>query len=383
MWRNLNLNVSIPVITCMNSGDFPSEAATSQQRLTEFVNTWYMSDPTQRAGPFNTSLTVSDIVITGNRWAVMLTTPFYVAMFSVVIPMVYLIIMLMAWYFAHERLAKARRARRRRRLCARLKLTLTPPFLALFIEACSTAFIAIFYFIDGWWANAGNPLEELRELFYGALFLVSLSTSVFVGLNFSDFRKAQEKAEMLSGESFVDRHRTLLWFVATVFLATEVLGGVLRDFQMLYILVNGITMMLLVAVSLWFYLEAGEFSRALNRMATVQEGPSKTAGAMNAIYKAMVRRITRWTYIACFSCLGAVGISFVLTFHPFMLWRVDNWPVCWLVFHIFRCLFSLSKVMLCRLPRGDRLSRNRTRAVADATSSSSLVAPSSETVGEE
>jgi hypothetical protein len=366
------INVSIPVATCTNTGKF-AWTRTDQLRLREFANSFYISDPTLRSSPFNDTLAISNVTISDNLWIGLFDDTLYKTAFHFVTPLIYFIITILAVRFANERFAKVYRSRKVKSFGQALQLCLTtPPFMALVIEACSTATLGIFYAVDGMWSNANSAMTSLRALFFGQLFLVSLATSVLVGLNFADFRKAQKNKEMMSGKSFSDRHRSVLWFTAAVFAAVEILGQYLRPIANLYVFVNLVAILFGFVVSGWFLLEARWFSAAINKMAATTQGQQGGgAPSTNTLFKNMVRRIVVWTHVANVGLLGTMALGLWGTFKINWLLNVANWPYFWFAAQITRGLCSLGKVMLCRLPNNER---GASKSTASVRASSTLQA---------
>jgi hypothetical protein len=93
-----------------------------------------------------------------------------------------------------------------------------------------------------------------------------------------------------------------------------------------------------------------------------------TGGASNAKYKKMVRHILKWTYTASFASMVLIVWAIVGTFHPHLIWKVETWTLYWLVFHATRSLYSLSKVMLCRLPSNEDNKSKSARVSASGSS---------------
>jgi hypothetical protein len=161
--RWAELNVSIPVAFCANTGTLAGVPA-SQSRLTDFLRAWYM-EPLERASPFNESMLIN-VVVTDNLWVGMFNSTAYMLAFNVIIPGLFFHVTFLSLLFAKERFVKVYRASRGS-LGSALKTSLTPPFLALIVEALSTFFLGTFYAVDGMWANPGNSMAGLRALFMG------------------------------------------------------------------------------------------------------------------------------------------------------------------------------------------------------------------------
>jgi hypothetical protein len=268
------MNISIPAVICANTGTLSGETA-SQARITAFDKSWSDNSPVMRPSPFNESMVVSDVFITGNDWVKMYDDPLYQFAFHFITPAMFFFVSFQAVRFARERFVKLNKSGKLTKSPAKLfAATLTPPFMALVIEACTTAASGIFYAVDGMWANRSGPFYGGRALFFGALMMISLTTSIFVGINFADFRRAQKNMEVMGTKSFVDRHRKLLSFVAFLFIVLEVLGSVLRAHPLFTKLINMVAILSGLVVSVWFLSEAQSFSSAIGHMASTMEGAS-------------------------------------------------------------------------------------------------------------
>jgi hypothetical protein len=79
------MNITIPVMMCGNTGTLSGETA-SQARIMAFDQSWRENDPALRPSPFNESMVVSDVYITGNEWIDLFDNPLYQFAFHVVTP---------------------------------------------------------------------------------------------------------------------------------------------------------------------------------------------------------------------------------------------------------------------------------------------------------
>ena len=80
-----------------------------------------------------------------------------------------------------------------------------------------------------------------------------------------------------------------------------------------------------------------------------------------------VKRILKWTKTASFSLGTILALGIAATFHRSFLWNTTNWPIIWFIMHGMRSLFSLSKVLLCRLPNNERSRKKKVGAVTTMT----------------
>jgi hypothetical protein len=335
----------IPFLFCSNDLATDLGEPGSQASITAFVNSWY-EKPESRVAPFNAPLVVDSLVTSENPWPVMFETTLYVVVMRVVVPLMFWSVFVGAVAFSYERFKKALEMRRT------LWSAMTPPLVAMLVEAATVFLLGVFYAVDGQWSNTESTLKGFRLLFFGELLLLSLSSSVLVGLTFGDFRRTSKRLQHLAANSFVQRHRGALLAASAGLMALEVLSGVLRRIQFVYQALNAVSILVGALIAAWFFYEAKMFTGILKTLATSNNAPASTGS--NEMLRGMVRHIQNWSYAASFTIAVSLIAALIATFHPYTLWRTVGWAAFWLCFHSLRAFLALCKVQLCRLPRNQR-----------------------------
>jgi hypothetical protein len=335
----------IPFLFCSNDLATDLGEPGSQASLSAFVNSWY-DKPESREAPFKTPLVLDSLVTSENPWPVMFESGLFVAAMRVLVPLMFFSVFVLAVAFCYERFKKA--LDRRKTLWS----AMTPPLVAMLVEGVTVLILGVFYAVDGQWSNTESALKGLRHLFFGELLLLSLSSSVLVGLTFSDFRRSSERLQHLAENSFVQRHRGVLFAASAGLMAFEVVSGALRRITYVYQALNAFSILVGGLVALWFFYEAKMFTEILKTLASSNNGTPNSGS--NLMLRDMVRRIKNWSY--ALSCAIAVSLiaALIATFHPYFLWRKVGWAGFWFCFHILRAFVALCKVQLCRLPRNQR-----------------------------
>jgi hypothetical protein len=273
------------------------------------------------------------------------STLYFVAM-RIFVPAMFTCVFLVAVAFSYERFAMARK------LGHTLWFAVTPPLVSMLIEGLAVFLLGIFYAVDGQWSNENSPLKGLRLWLVGELFLVSMATSVLVGLTFGDFRRSSKRLMNMNKNSFSKRHRVALLVSSAGLLGLEGIIAVLRRFPAIYQLLNAIAIIVGGLLSAWFFYEVKQFTEILKTLAMSDNGT--TIRSSNDLLHRMVRHIRKWSLAAGCTLFVSLVSGLVGTFHPFFVWRVSNWGVFWCFFHTLRAFFALCKIQLSRLPRNQR-----------------------------
>jgi hypothetical protein len=353
-------NELIPFITCgFKTANHVGNTASlsSPQRFAEFVAARTL-ELDQRAAltkvaalnPGNASIAAlansadlfASIDITASRWGALFTSLTYNAFFHGFIALLFFFTCGLGVWFVAERM---KHAPTKGQGASRFE-GLTVSVVALLIEIVVSFVCGLFYAADGLWATE-SFISPMRTMMMGQLTIVSLGSSVLVGLTFSDLRQSSKQLRLIR-LGFVARHRRILFVLAGLLIGAEVVGTVFRRRSYsVYVITNGVVFLIAMAITAWFAIEAHAFSNVLTEIATPSQDTILSTSQKQL--RQVIEHTRFWGYAHSITLLFLFASAMFANVHPYLLWNVNWWPICWGFIATFRAGQSICKIMLCRL----------------------------------
>jgi hypothetical protein len=192
----------VPFVHCAVT-DTSIPGVSDSTALKEFLDT-RKTPLVDRLAQLSSSTMMMNVTVEGNTWIDMYESPSYVAVFFGVFPFLLLCCTCLGVYYMSVRISRSVKALRRQNpqgvdIMHNIKEIVNVPLAALFIESLQALFLAIFLIGDGNWAVVDSPLFAWRDVMTAQLLLISMSSSVLVGLSFNDFRKLSKKLSLAMG----------------------------------------------------------------------------------------------------------------------------------------------------------------------------------------
>jgi hypothetical protein len=336
----------IPVVSCEVTSADTYAAIVSNQQIMKLVD---------RSYPFNLSTLSGTFNVDENPWkATVFNNTLYRFVFQGFIAGLFFLGAGLGVYYMYERVQSVRKHNK-----GSLGKVMSVPFVALALEVTCCFILGLFFVVDGNWAVEDSAMSSLRQSFLGQLALISMGSSVLIGLSFTDFRQSSKRLRNLTQSSFASRHRTFLLGSAMVLVLFEIVAGVMRGYAaFVWLALNALSILIAGLIGVWFAFEAKQFTEILeelsNRAGTFT---ATTASSNNGGVGSMLRRVvihTRyWTIASSAVLFFMVIMNLSLNFGDF-LWQPDYWPILWFFTLTGRATFSIFKVILCRLPTTQR-----------------------------